>query len=475
MSTKKIKAEVLVLGAGPGGYTAAFRAADLDKQVVLVDRDASLGGVCLNRGCIPSKAFLHLAKVLEESQEVAEFGITFSKPVLDIDKIRNWKNSVVTRLTRGIGQMAKARKINVITGTGKFISSTELEVETAEGPLTVEFQSAIIASGSRPAAIPSFPVDDQRLINSTGALNLEDVPKRLLVVGAGYIGLEMGSVYHALGSKVSVVEFMDTLLPGADADLVRPLAKRLKARFENIWLKTKVSKIEPQKDGLKVTFEGEKKVDPEVFDKVLVAVGRKPNSENLGLEHTHVSVTARGFIEVNEYQRTTDEHILAIGDVAGDPMLAHKASYEAKVAAEVIAGLPSKFDAKAIPAVIFTDPEIAWAGLTETEAKAKEIPYEKSQFPWAASGRALALGREEGFTKLLFDPETHRILGIGIVGPGAGDLISEGVLAIEMGADAEDIGLTIHPHPTLSETIMNAAEVFSGTVTDIYMPKRKGK
>lgn len=473
--SKKIKAEVLVLGAGPGGYTAAFRAADLEKQVVLVDSDTSLGGVCLNRGCIPSKALLHLAKVLEESREVADFGITFSKPDLDVDKIRSWKNSVVGRLTRGIGQIAKARKINVITGTGKFISSTELEVETAEGPVTVEFQSAIIASGSRPASIPSFPVDDKRLINSTGALNLEEVPKRLLVVGAGYIGLEMGTVYHALGSQVSVVEFMDNLLPGADSDLVRPLAKRLKTRFENIWLKTKVSKIEPQKNGLKVYFEGDKKVDPEVFDKVLVAVGRKPNSKNLGLENTHVSVTDRGFIEVNEYQRTTDEHIFAIGDVAGDPMLAHKASYEAKVAAEVIAGLPSKFDARAIPAVIFTDPEIAWAGLTETEAQSKNIPFEKSQFPWAASGRALALGREEGFTKLLFDPETHRILGIGIVGPGAGDLISEGVLAIEMGADAEDIGLTIHPHPTLSETIMNAAEVFAGTVTDIYMPKRKGK
>jgi len=473
--SKKIKTDVLVLGAGPGGYTAAFRAADLEKQVVLVDKDTSLGGVCLNRGCIPSKALLHLAKVLEESREVADFGITFPKPALDIEKIRSWKNGVVTRLTRGIGQMAKARKINVITGTGKFISSTELEVTTPEGPVVVEFQSAIIASGSRPASIPSFPVDDKRLLNSTGALDLADVPERLLVVGAGYIGLEMGTVYHALGSKVSVVEFLDNLLPGADADLVRPLAKRLKTRFENIWLKTKVTKIEPQKNGLKVYFEGEKKVEPAVFDKVLVAVGRKPNSENLGLENTHVSVTDRGFIEVNEYQRTTDEHIFAIGDVAGEPMLAHKASYEAKVAAEVIAGLPAKFDAQAIPAVIFTDPEIAWAGLTETEAQAKNIPFEKSQFPWAASGRALALGRDEGFTKLLFDPETHRILGIGIVGPGAGDLISEGVLAIEMGADAEDIGLTIHPHPTLSETIMNAAEVFTGTVTDIYIPKRKGK
>ncbi|MCF7796215.1 MAG: dihydrolipoyl dehydrogenase [Candidatus Marinimicrobia bacterium] len=471
--SKNIKAEIAVLGAGPGGYAAAFRAADLGKQVVLVDKDASLGGVCLNRGCIPSKALLHVARVLEESQEVADFGITFGKPKLDVDKIREWKNGIVSRLTRGIGQMAKARKVQVVQGVGKFTSSTEMAVETDDGTVKIEFENAIIASGSRPATIPSFPVDDKRLLNSTGALDLADVPKRLLVIGAGYIGLEMGTVYQALGSKVSVVEFMENLLPGADADLVRPLAKRLKARFENIWLKTKVSKIEPQKNGLKVHFEGEKKVEPQVFDKVLVAVGRKPNSENLGLENTHVNVTDRGFIEVNEYQRTADEHILAIGDVAGDPMLAHKATYEAKVAAEVIAGLPAKFDARAIPAVIFTDPEIAWAGLTETEAKAKDIPYEKSQFPWAASGRALALGREDGFTKMLFDPETHRVLGIGIVGPNAGDLISEGALAIEMGADAEDIGLTIHPHPTLSETVMNAAEVFTGTVTDIYVPKKK--
>lgn len=471
--SKNIKTEIVVLGAGPGGYAAAFRAADLGKEVVLVDKDASLGGVCLNRGCIPSKALLHLARVLEETREVAEFGISFGKPKLDVDKIREWKNSVVSRLTRGIGQMAKARKVQVLKGVGKFTGSTEMAVQTDDGSVNIEFENAIIASGSRSVMIPSFPVDDKRLINSTGALDLKEVPKRLLVIGAGYIGLEMGTVYQALGSRVSVVELLDNLLPGADADLVRPLAKRLKTRFENIWLKTKVSKIEPQKNGLKVFFEGEKKIDPEVFDKVLVAVGRKPNSENLGLENTHVHVTDRGFIEVNKYQRTTDEHILAIGDVAGDPMLAHKATYEAKVAAEVIAGLPAKFDARAIPAVMFTDPEIAWAGLTETEAKAEKIPYEKSQFPWAASGRALALGREDGFTKLLFDPETQRVLGIGIVGPNAGDLISEGVLAIEMGADAEDIGLTIHPHPTLSETVMNAAEVFTGTVTDIYVPKKK--
>jgi dihydrolipoamide dehydrogenase len=475
MSTTAIHHSVVVLGSGPGGYAAAFRAADLGKEVLLIERDSVLGGVCLNRGCIPSKALLHLAKVISEAEDLKDKGVNFGTPDLDIDAIRTWKNSVVNQLNRGIAQMAKARKVTTLHGVARFASNTELLVDTLDqGTVTVTFDDLIIAAGSRPALIPGLPENHPQVITSTGALDLESIPSRLLVVGGGYIGLEMGTVYQALGSTVSVVEFMDSLLPGADQDLVRPLSRRLKKAFSNIWLKTKVQKVEPQSDDtLIVTFESGEKTFTETFDRVLIAVGRKPNSDRLNLDQTSIKINDRGFITVNERQQTNVPHIYAIGDIAGDPMLAHKATHEGKVAAEVIAGLPAAFDARAIPAVIFTDPEIAWTGLTETQAKAENIPYAKGEFPWGASGRSLALGRNDGKTKVLFDPKTKRILGAGLVGPGAGELIAEATLAIEMGADAEDLGLTIHAHPTLSETIGNAAEVFSGTVTDLYVPKRK--
>ena len=468
-----IHAELLVLGAGPGGYTAAFRAADLGKQVVLVEKFASLGGVCLNVGCIPSKALLHVARVISEAEEVAHHGVTFAKPKIDIDKIRSWKESVINKLTGGLSALAKQRKVQVVQGTAKFTSPNHLSVETRDGNKTISFDTAIIAAGSSVARIPGFPYDDPRIIDSTGALQLQDIPKRMLIIGGGIIGLEMATVYDALGSKISVVELADGLIPGADRDLVRPLQKRIEKRYEAIYLKTKVSRIEAQKNGLKVHFEGEQAPEPQLYDRVLMAVGRRPNGRDIGADAAGVTVNERGFIPVNIQMRTNVPHIYAIGDIVGDPMLAHKATHEGKVAAEVIAGHHAAFEPMTIPSVAYTDPEIAWMGLTETQAKAQGIAYEKANFPWAASGRALSVGREEGATKLLLDPSTRRILGAGIVGVNAGELIAEAVLALEMGSDMEDIGLTIHPHPTLSETLGFAAEIAEGSITDLYMPKKK--
>jgi len=468
-----IHAEVLVLGAGPGGYTAAFRAADLGKQVVLVEKHTSLGGVCLNVGCIPSKALLHVAKVISEAEDVRHHGITFAKPKIDINKIRDWKESIIKKLTGGLSALAKQRKIQVVQGTAKFTSPNHLIVETRDGKKTISFDNAIIAAGSSVARIPGFPYDDPRIIDSTGALQLQDVPKRMLIIGGGIIGLEMATVYDALGSKISVVELADGLIPGADRDLVRPLHKRIEKRYEAIYLKTKVSKIEAQKNGLKVTFEGDQSPEPQLYDRVLMAVGRRPNGREIGAESAGISINERGFVPVNMQMCTNVPHIFAIGDIVGDPMLAHKAVHEGKVAAEVIAGHHAAFEPLTIPSVAYTDPEIAWMGLTETQAKAQGIEYEKANFPWAASGRALSVGREEGSTKVLLDPKTRRILGAGIVGVNAGELIAEAVLALEMGSDMEDIGLTIHPHPTLSETLCFAAEMAEGTITDLMPPRKK--
>jgi dihydrolipoamide dehydrogenase len=468
-----IHAEVVVLGAGPGGYTAAFRAADLGKQVVLIERYDSLGGVCLNVGCIPSKALLHVAKVITEADEVSHHGVTFSKPKIDINKIRSWKESVIGKLTGGLSGLAKQRKVQVVHGVGKFSSANSIVVATKEGNKTITFDNAIIAAGSSVARIPGFPYDDPRIIDSTGALALQDVPKRLLILGGGIIGLEMATVYDALGSKISVVELMDQLIPGADKDLVKPLHNRIAKRYEAIYLKTKVSKIEAKKEGLLVTFEGDNAPAPQLYDRVLMAVGRRPNGREINAEAAGVLVNERGFIPVDKQQRTNVAGIYAIGDIVGDPMLAHKAVHEAKVAAEVIAGHKASFDALTIPSVAYTDPEISWMGLTETQAKAQGIPYEKASFPWAASGRALSVAREEGLTKVLYDPVTMRILGSGIVGVNAGELLAESVLALEMGADMQDLALTIHPHPTLSETIGFAAEIAEGSITDLYMPKKK--
>jgi dihydrolipoamide dehydrogenase len=468
-----LHAEVLVLGAGPGGYTAAFRAADLGKQVVLVERHASLGGVCLNVGCIPSKALLHVARVINEAGEAAHHGVTFGKPKIDIDQIRSWKESVIAKLTGGLKQLAKQRKVQVVQGEAKFATPNSIVVATAEGSKTVTFDHAIIAAGSSAARIPGFPYDDPRLIDSTGALKLQDIPKRMLIVGGGIIGLEMATVYDAFGSKISVVELADGLIPGADRDLVRPLHKRIEKRYEAIYLKTKVGKIEALPGGLMVTFEGEQAPKPQLYDRVLLAVGRRPNGRGIGAEAAGVTVDERGFIQVDKQMRTSVPHIHAIGDIVGEPMLAHKAVHEGKIAAEVIAGHKAFFEPQTIPSVAYTDPEIAWMGLTETQAKAQGIVYEKANFPWAASGRALSIGREEGATKVLLDPQTRRILGAGIVGANAGELIAEAVLALEMGADMEDIGLTIHPHPTLSETLGFAAEMAEGTITDLLAPKKK--
>jgi dihydrolipoamide dehydrogenase len=476
--------DVVVLGAGPGGYTAAFRAADLGMRVALIERWPQLGGVCLNVGCIPSKALLHAAKVIEETREMESAGIRFGKPQLDMAKLREWKNKVVGRLTGGLTTLAKQRKVEVIRGTGRFVAPHELEVvdssialggTTGSGkpgaPRRVSFAHCIIAAGSESIRLPGLP-DDPRIIDSTGALEL-DLPQRLLVVGGGIIGLEMATVYEALGAEISVVELMDGLMPGCDRDLVRPLEKRLAKRYARIMVKTKVTKVEALEDGLRVTFEGDAAPEPQVYDKVLLAVGRSPNGRIIGAEAAGVVVNERGFIPVDRQMRTNVPHIFAIGDIAGQPMLAHKASHEGKLAAEVAHGEKRAFDARVIPSVAYTDPEVAWVGLTETDAKAKQIAYEKASFPWAASGRSLSLGRDEGVTKLLFDPATHRVIGGGIVGPNAGDLISEVALAIEMGSDAADIGLTIHPHPTLSETVAFAAEAFDGTLTDLYVPKKK--
>jgi len=466
-------AEVVVLGAGPGGYTAAFRAADLGKQVILIEKHSSLGGVCLNVGCIPSKALLHVAKVISEAEEVSHHGVTFAQPSVDIDKIRGWKEGIVSRLTGGLKQLAKQRKVQVIQGTAKFTSSHTLAVQTPDGEKIVSFDNAIIAAGSSVARIPGFPYDDPRIIDSTGALALQDVPKRLLILGGGIIGLEMATVYDALGSKISVVELMDQLIPGADKDMVKPLHTRIAKRYEAIYLKTKVTKIEALAEGLRVTFEGEQAPEPQLYDRVLMAVGRRPNGREIAAEAAGLVVNERGFIPVDKQQRTNVPHIFAIGDIVGDPMLAHKAVHEGKVAAENIAGHKAFFEPLTIPSVAYTDPEIAWMGLTETQAKAQGIAYEKGSFPWAASGRALSVGREEGSTKVLLDPVTRRILGAGIVGVNAGELIAEAVLALEMGADMEDIGLTIHPHPTLSETLCFAAEMAEGTITDLMPPRKR--
>ncbi len=468
-----IDAEVVVLGAGPGGYTAAFRAADLGKKVVLIERYDSLGGVCLNVGCIPSKALLHTAQIINEAEHMKANGVDFGKPKFDLDGINGFKNKVVGKLTGGLSGLAKQRKVTVVHGVGEFVDANNIRVEKDGKATQIRFESCIIAAGSQATAIPSFPNDDDRLMDSTDALELTDVPKKLLIVGGGIIGLEMATVYHALGSEITVVEFMDSLIPGCDKDLVRGLNKIISKRYKSILLKTKVSEIKAQKNGLKVTFEGAKAPDAAIFDKVLVAVGRRPNGNRIGAEKAGVNVDEAGFIAVDKQMRTNVPNIFAIGDIVGNPMLAHKATHEGKVAAEVIAGKKSYFEPMTIPSVAYTDPEVAWMGLNEIEAKEKGIEYVKGAFPWAASGRALGIDRDEGLTKVLFDKESMRILGAGMVGPNAGELIAEAVLALEMGADAEDIGLTIHPHPTLSETFNFAAEMAEGTITDLYIPRKK--
>ena len=465
--------EIVVIGAGPGGYAAAFRAADLGKQVLLIDRDPELGGVCLNRGCIPSKALLHISKVMDQAKHLEIMGVKYGNPEINIDKIRDYKNKIVSQLNSGIAQMAKARKVQTLQGLASFVSNTELKVQTSTGNVTTTFDQCIIAGGSASASIPNVPTDHPSVLTSRTALDLEDIPERLLVIGGGVIGLELGQVYAALGTKVSVVEYLPTLLPGTDSDLVIPLERKLKKQCEVIQVSSKVTKVEPNKDGtLTVTIKNKKSSNTEVFNKVLISVGRKPNTGLLNIKATDVKVNDRGFIQVDVYQRTSVKNIFAIGDIVGDPMLAHKATHEGKVAAEVASGHPAAFDARAIPSVVYTDPEVAWAGLTEINAKENEIPYEKGEFPWSASGKAVSIGANQGKTKILFDPETKQVLGVGIVGPGAGDIISEGVLAIEMGADAEDVGLTVHPHPTLSETMGLAAEAFTGTITDLYLQNK---
>ncbi len=463
--------QVLVLGSGPGGYTAAFRAADLGMQVTLVERWPVLGGVCLNVGCIPSKALLHAAKVIEDAEAMGANGLAFGSPEINLEKLRSWKASVVKKLTGGLQVLAKQRKVEVVQGVGRFVSPNVIEVMGTSGSQRIRFDYCIIAAGSEPVKLPGLP-NDQRVMDSSDALELPEFSGGLLVIGGGIIGLEMACVYDALGSRVSVVELTPQLMPGTDPDLVRPLEKRIKGRYEQILTGTKVSRVEPLLEGLRVTFEGEKAPEPKTYDRILVAVGRVPNGKAIGAENAGVTVSERGYIPVDKQMRTNVPHIFAIGDIAAPPMLAHKAMHEAKVAAEVAAGHKSAFDARVIPSVAYTDPEIAWVGLTEADAKAKNIPYKKGQFPWIANGRSLSLGREEGFTKLLFDPDTHRVLGGGIVGTNAGDLISEIALAIEMGCDAADIGLTIHPHPTLSETVAGAADAFEGTLTDLYIPRR---
>jgi dihydrolipoamide dehydrogenase len=471
--SNELKAEIVVLGGGPGGYTAAFRAADLGKQVVLIERYPVLGGVCLNVGCIPSKALLHMALVIHEAEEFGENGISFGKPKIDLDKVRAWKASVTKTLNDGLAGLIKQRKITLVQGFGKFISANTISVENEQGAITtVQFDQAIIAAGSHPTKIPSFPYDDPRLMDSTDALELKQIPKKLLIVGGGIIGLEMATVYHALGSEISVVELMDQIIPGCDKDLVTPLFRRIKKQYKNIWLESKVTSIQAQNKGLKVSFSGKDAPESELFDSVLVAVGRRPNGKIIAAEQAGVKVDEQGFIAVDKQQRTNVGHIFAIGDIVGNPMLAHKAAHEGKVAAEVAAGHKAGFDALTIPNVAYTDPEIAWMGLTENQAKHQGIEYDKAAFPWAASGRSLSIGRKEGVTKLICEKGTGRILGAGIVGTNAGELIAEAVLALEMGSDAEDVGLTIHPHPTLSETLGFAAEMITGTITDIYIKKQ---
>ncbi len=466
------EADLVVLGAGPGGYSAAFRAADLGLKVTLIERAPVLGGACLNVGCIPSKALLHAARVLDEAQSMAAHGISFGAPHIDLDKLRSWKDSVIAKLTGGLKQLARQRRVEVVQGVGRFVDPYVIEVAQAGKALRLKFRQCIIAVGSEPVSLPFLP-QDPRIIDSTGALELRDIPGRMLVVGGGIIGLEMACVYAALGSKVSVVELTSQLMPGADIDLVRPLEKRIRKQYQQILLGVKVTAVTADKAGLHVSFEGAGAPTRETYDRVLVAVGRRPNGHLIGAEAAGLALDERGFIAVDKQQRTHVPHIFAIGDVVGQPMLAHKATHEGKVAAEVAAGQKSYFDARVIPSVAYTDPELAWVGLTENDASAQGIAIEKGQFPWAASGRSLAMGRDDGFTKLLFDPRTHRVLGGGIVGPNAGELVAEIALAIENGLDAADIGRTIHPHPTLSESVAMAAEAFEGTLTDLYIPKKR--
>ena len=474
MNTNEIICDVVVLGAGPGGYTAAFRAADLGKNVVLIEKYATLGGVCLNVGCIPSKALLHVAKVINEADEMSHHGISFGKPKLDIDKIREYKSGVVGKLTKGLTGLAKQRKVEVIHGVGKFTSAYTIDVVTSDGVKIVRFTNAIIAAGSSVAKLPMFPFDDPRVIDSTGALEMKDIPKKMLVGGGGIIGLEMAEVYSSLGSEITVVELGDGLIPGADRDLVKVLEARIKKRYAAIYTSTKCAKIEPKKDGLHVILEGEKAPKtPQIFDKVLVATGRVPNGKLIAAEAAGVIVNERGFIAVDKQCRTNVAHIFAIGDVVGQPMLAHKATHEARVAAENCAGMKSFFDARTIPGIAYTDPEVAWMGITEAEAKATGVEIEVGKFPWAASGRALGNGRDDGFTKIIADKKTHKIIGAGIVGVNAGELLAETVLAMEMGCDIHDVALTVHAHPTLSESVAFACEIIDGSITDLYMPKKK--
>ena len=473
MNASDARRQLVVLGAGPGGYTAAFRAADLGMKVTLVERWPALGGVCLNVGCIPSKALLHAARVVEETREARDFGIDFGNPSVDTGKLTAWKDRIIGQLTQGLAGLARRRGVEVVTGNGRFTSANTLQIEHADGSTELEFEQCIIAAGSEPIRLPGLP-EDPRIMDSTGALEIDDLPGRLLVVGGGIIGLEMATVYEALGVAVSVVELTDTLMPGCDRDLVKPLEKRIAERYEAIMVGTRVTGMDVGEGGIAVRFEGAAAPEQaEMYDRVLVAVGRRPNGDLIGAENAGVDVDERGFIGVDRQMRTKLRHIFAIGDIVGPPLLAHKAAHEGKVAAEVAAGEKSWFDARAVPSVAYTDPEIAWAGLSEDEAKAEGVAYRKGVFPWAASGRSLTLGRSEGLTKLLFEKSSGRVLGAGLVGPNAGDLIAEAALAIEMGCDAEDIALTVHAHPTLSETVAFAAEAAAGTITDLYIPRTR--
>ncbi|NNM60229.1 MAG: dihydrolipoyl dehydrogenase [Legionellales bacterium] len=470
---KKLQAQVVVVGSGPGGYSAAYRAADLGKTVILIERYETIGGVCLNVGCIPSKALLHVAKVLDEAKQLSSHGVEFSEPKINLAKIVEWKNSVVKRLTSGLKMLAKQRKVEIVQGAARFVSDSEIIVDTPNGAVSISFENAIIAAGSRPVKLPFLP-DDERVFDSTGALELKKTDGEMLVLGGGIIGLEMATVYRALGASITVVEMMDGLMPGADRDIIKPFHKYVSKQYKNIMLETKVTKVEAKADGLWVTFEGKQApAEAQRFDMILSAVGRRPNSDTLGLETTSIKLNERGFIVVDNQLRTSVSSIFAIGDIVGQPMLAHKAIPEGRLAAEVIAGMKHFFEPRSIPAVAYTDPEVAWTGVTEAQAKERNMSYEVGIFPWAASGRSLSIGRDEGMTKIIFEKESHRVIGAGIVGPNAGELIGEIGLAIEMGCDAEDLSLTIHPHPTLSETLPLATEVFEGTITDLYMPKKK--
>jgi len=466
--------DLVVIGSGPGGYAAAFRASDLGQRVLLIEKDPVLGGVCLNRGCIPSKALLHISKVINDADHLSECGVKFEKPKINIDAMREYKDKIVSRLNGGISQMAKMRNVETLQGEASFVSDTELVVKLKDKETKISFINCIIASGSSSSLIPGLPENNPNILTSKTALELERIPPTLLVVGGGIIGLELGQVYASLGSKVTLVEYLPSLVPGADSDIIKPLQRKLNKQFEQILLSSKVVSVsEIKQDQLSVQIEDKSGIKERVFDKILISVGRTPNINNLKLENTSVELNEAGFIKVNEYQKTTVNSIYAIGDIVGNPMLAHKATYQGKIAAEVISGHPAVYDVKTVPSVVYTDPEVAWAGITEKEAKEKEIPYEKGEFPWAASGKALILNANQGKTKILFNPENKQVIGVGIVGPSAGDIISEAMLAIEMGSDAEDIGLTMHPHPTLGETMAAAAEVFTGSITDLYIPPKK--